>query len=57
MSRISTPDLPPSTAKSPIHVYALIWTTTPWTLPLNNAIAYSKNLRYALVEIGDDNNR
>lgn len=32
------------------HVYGLVWTTTPWTLPLNNAIAYSKNLEYLLIE-------
>ncbi|TKR60001.1 hypothetical protein L596_029597 [Steinernema carpocapsae] len=32
------------------HIHALIWTTTPWTLPLNNAICYSDSIRYVLVE-------
>ena len=29
----------------------IIWTTTPWTLPGNRAIAFSKQLSYQLVEI------
>lgn len=29
----------------------VIWTTTPWTLPCNRAICYSKNIEYAVVEI------
>lgn len=32
-------------------VYVLIWTTTPWTLPVNEAVCYSKNLIYSLVSI------
>lgn len=34
-------------------VYALIWTTTPWTLPGNAAVVYSPNLSYAFVKIND----
>lgn len=30
--------------------YLLAWTTTPWTLPANVAIAVNKNLEYSLVE-------
>lgn len=30
---------------------ALIWTTTPWTVPSNMAISYSKKLDYAIVEM------
>ncbi|MBI2316429.1 MAG: isoleucine--tRNA ligase, partial [Betaproteobacteria bacterium] len=30
--------------------YALIWTTTPWTLPANQAVCVHPNLRYALVD-------
>jgi isoleucyl-tRNA synthetase len=30
---------------------ALIWTTTPWTLPGNRAIAYSEQLGYAAVRV------
>lgn len=31
-------------------VYFLAWTTTPWTLPSNTALAVGKNIDYALVE-------
>lgn len=30
---------------------ALIWTTTPWTLPGNRAVAYGAEITYALVEV------
>ncbi|MGV3503115.1 MAG: isoleucine--tRNA ligase [Adhaeribacter sp.] len=30
-------------------VYFLAWTTTPWTLPANTALAVGKNIRYAKV--------
>jgi isoleucyl-tRNA synthetase len=33
------------------NVFVLIWTTTPWTLPANLAIALNANLKYILVEI------
>ena len=31
-------------------VFAVIWTTTPWTIPGNKAIAYSKDLDYIVLE-------
>jgi len=31
--------------------YLLVWTTTPWTLPANIAVAVGDNIDYALVEI------
>ncbi len=31
-------------------VYFLAWTTTPWTLPSNTALAVGKNIDYVLVE-------
>lgn len=31
------------------RLHALIWTTTPWTLPANQAIAYNKKLPYIVV--------
>ena len=31
----------------------IIWTTTPWTIPANRALAYNKNLDYSLVKIDD----
>ncbi len=32
----------------------VIWTTTPWTIPANRALAYNESLDYLLVEINDD---
>lgn len=29
----------------------VIWTTTPWTIPANRAISYSKNISYGIYEI------
>ena len=29
----------------------VIWTTTPWTIPGNRAVAYGKDLEYSLIEI------
>ncbi|HWG89248.1 MAG TPA: isoleucine--tRNA ligase [Candidatus Thermoplasmatota archaeon] len=34
--------------------YLLIWTTTPWTLPANVAIAANPDIEYARVRIGND---
>ena len=33
-------------------VSAIIWTTTPWTLPANRAIAFHKDLEYSIVRPG-----
>jgi isoleucyl-tRNA synthetase len=33
-------------------VQVLIWTTTPWTLPANMAIAFHPQIEYAAVEVG-----
>ena len=35
-------------------VFALIWTTTPWTLIANVAIAVHPNFRYALLEVNNE---
>ncbi len=32
----------------------VIWTTTPWTIPANKALAYNENLDYLILEINDD---
>jgi isoleucyl-tRNA synthetase len=32
-------------------LYALIWTTTPWTIPSNKAISVHPDLKYSLVEV------
>jgi isoleucyl-tRNA synthetase len=33
----------------------IIWTTTPWTIPANKALAYNQSLDYILLEILDEN--
>ena len=35
------------------HAAAVIWTTTPWTLPGNRAIAYSADLEYAVIQVDE----
>jgi isoleucyl-tRNA synthetase len=35
-------------------VYVIIWTTTPWTIPANLAIAVHPKESYAAVEVGED---
>ena len=34
-----------------INNYIIIWTTTPWTIPGNRALAYNKDIEYLLIEI------
>ena len=41
-----------SALKSPASV--IIWTTTPWTLPANQAVALGPELRYSLVDTGSE---
>jgi isoleucyl-tRNA synthetase len=38
-------------AQGPVEV--VIWTTTPWTLPANQAVALHPDLEYVLVEAGE----
>tara|TARA_Y100001970_G_scaffold280824_1_gene390442 strand:+ start:166 stop:2892 length:2727 start_codon:yes stop_codon:yes gene_type:complete len=33
----------------------IIWTTTPWTIPANKALAFNKNLKYLIIKLEDDN--
>ncbi len=37
--------------KTDLPIYAVIWTTTPWTLPASRGIALSAEVEYQLVEI------
>lgn len=32
-------------------VSAVIWTTTPWTLPANRAISYGPEVEYVIIQI------
>ena len=34
------------------ETYVVIWTTTPWTIPANMAIALHEDLSYSLVQVG-----
>ncbi|HDR1157060.1 TPA: isoleucine--tRNA ligase [Pasteurella multocida] len=36
------------------NISAVIWTTTPWTIPSNRAIAIHENLDYQLVQFNDE---
>ena len=43
-------------AKAPkelAHTFIVIWTTTPWTIPGNRAIAFSPDISYGLYQIAD----
>jgi isoleucyl-tRNA synthetase len=35
--------------------FIAIWTTTPWTLPANLAVAYNNDFQYVTVKVGDEN--
>lgn len=51
MPLVDTPDHPLGAALAGVN--ALIWTTTPWTLPSNLAIAVNPNVTYAVVRAAD----
>ena len=40
-----------SALKELIDTDIVIWTTTPWTIPGNRALAYGKDLEYVLIEV------
>jgi isoleucyl-tRNA synthetase len=35
-----------------VGAHAVIWTTTPWTIPVNQALAYGPDVDYVLVAVG-----
>ncbi|MDB6015853.1 MAG: isoleucyl-tRNA synthetase [Pedosphaera sp.] len=37
------------------HTYIVIWTTTPWTLPANLAVAYNSTFSYSQIRVGEEN--
>ncbi len=41
-----------TTGEGPTSI--IIWTTTPWTLPANQAVALHPDLEYALIQLGDE---
>ena len=36
--------------------HVIIWTTTPWTIPVNRALAYNGKIKYSVVQMGQDTN-
>ena len=36
-----------------VGAHAVIWTTTPWTIPVNQALAYGADIEYALISWPD----
>ena len=34
--------------------HIIIWTTTPWTIPVNRALAYGNKIKYSVLKIGKD---
>jgi len=36
-----------------VGAYAVVWTTTPWTIPVNQAIAYGEDVEYRLLTVAD----
>ncbi len=45
-------DIDPALADTKVSV--VIWTTTPWTLPANLAVAFHPDFVYAAVKVGDE---
>ncbi|AKM08936.1 isoleucine--tRNA ligase [Croceicoccus naphthovorans] len=37
-----------------VGAHAVIWTTTPWTIPVNQALAYGPDVDYVLVKLTDE---
>src|SRR3569623_2845253 len=36
-----------------VGAHAVAWTTTPWTIPVNQALAYGPDVDYALYDVGN----
>ncbi|KAF2148809.1 isoleucyl-tRNA synthetase [Myriangium duriaei CBS 260.36] len=45
------PILADNSSVDPARIFALIWTTTPWTLPANTAIGIRSDMTYTLIEL------
>ncbi len=43
-----------SNLKDLVGSHIIIWTTTPWTIPANRALAYNEALDYVQLELNDD---
>ena len=56
MGQAYAPDnqVPRTRGDNPIPTYFLAWTTTPWTLPGNTALAVSNDAEYSIVEMAGE---
>lgn len=45
---------PPAFLAGFANLYAVIWTTTPWTIPANLALAFHPEHDYVVVKVGED---
>jgi len=52
--KLINPSFAEASDGKPEDVYLLAWTTTPWTLPGNTALAISEKINYVLVEVGGE---
>ena len=43
-----------SSLKDLVGCEIVIWTTTPWTIPANKALAFNEALDYVIIELNDD---
>ncbi|KAH7933752.1 hypothetical protein HPB49_016785 [Dermacentor silvarum] len=50
---VKVPDAVRSVLPKGVELLALIWTTTPWTLPANQAICFSPNHQYSIVRMSN----
>jgi isoleucyl-tRNA synthetase len=53
-SKVEGKDTSPSTSSGSTNTYLLAWTTTPWTLPGNVALAVGENIDYVKIKIFND---
>ena len=57
MPFVSLPAALQSKGVCPKNANALIWTTTPWTLPANKAVAFNRDIEYTVVRIRQPEDR
>ncbi len=58
VTALSTTEQQPTNANAALanhKTYAIIWTTTPWTLPANQAISINPDIDYSLVQTAKGN--
>jgi isoleucyl-tRNA synthetase len=40
-----------------VGTHAVVWTTTPWTIPVNQALSYGPDIRYSLYKASDSSSQ